>query len=104
MEAYHEKQNVADDTDVIFLCNECDDEFLTKSELDVHIKNLHPIVIDFDCEKCDYVGTSIANLKHHREGSHFQFKYYCAACNFATTNKDLLKSNNRTIKEKGDQN
>jgi hypothetical protein len=77
---------------MIFLCNECDKEFLTESQLDAHTQNGHSDVLDFDCEQCDYVGSSIDILEHHRKLSHFHFKYYCAPCNYATTNKDLLRA------------
>ena len=91
MQAYHETMTEKDDVKMVYLCNDCDDEFDTKSEVDEHIKNSHTVAADFNCDKCDFIGKSIDNLEDHRREKHFYFKYYCSACNFSITNKELLK-------------
>ena len=93
--AYHSVQqqsNANINKDAFYLCNDCDLECMTKEELQDHIKNEHTLKDDFTCDKCQYVGTSIVDLEHHRKSTHYYFLYLCGACEFETMNKDSLRN------------
>ena len=92
MEAYHRSQKTnSDNFQMIFLCNDCDNEFSAKCELEDHIQKEHTRVNDFACDKCEYTGTSVNDLDNHRKTIHFFFIYNCGACNFETTNTVVLR-------------
>ena len=89
MEAYHGSED--NNFQTVFLCNECDDEFEVKSELENHIQSKHTRMDEFTCDKCDYKGVSSVELEHHRKSIHSYFIYFCGACKFETTNTEVLK-------------
>jgi DNA-directed RNA polymerase subunit M/transcription elongation factor TFIIS len=95
-QAYHEAQKrETKNIQMVFLCDDCEYEFQTKTELADHIKKEHTIVDDFKCDKCDFTGSSLENLDKHRRSVHFFFIYYCGACNFETTNIEVFKKHKR---------
>ena len=94
MEAYHSDISPGTDQtdDTIFLCDQCDDEYKSKVELEAHVKNCHTQEqIDHRCDKCEYVGDSMVQLRQHRQSEHFHFRYFCCACDYETLNKEILK-------------
>ena len=87
----HGDKSDSDQIQTIFLCNDCEKEYQVKSMLEEHIKNEHMKVEDYSCDKCEYTGISSNDLESHRTSIHCFFMYYCGACNFDTTNIDVLK-------------
>ena len=87
LEAYHEDLN----SETVFICAHCDEEFSSKIELEVHTSSNHIQEDSSKCDKCEFEGSSIEDLKRHRQSEHFHFKYFCCKCNYETLNKDVLK-------------
>ena len=87
LEAYHEDLN----SETVFICAHCDEEFSSKIELEVHTSSNHIQEDSSKCDKCEFEGSSIEDLKRHRQSKHFHFKYFCCKCNYETLNKDVLK-------------
>ena len=48
MQAYHETMTEKEYIKMVFLCNDCDNEFETKSEVDEYFKNSHTVAADFN--------------------------------------------------------
>ena len=89
IEAYHTVNE--EESDTVYLCTLCDDEYKSKIELEVHTRSNHSQDVDLKCDKCEYEGETIADLKIHRQSAHYHFKYFCCACDYETLNKDVLK-------------
>ena len=94
MDAYHD--SVADDNadvQIIYICDNCDEEYKTNGALQEHMKDIHSQnEIDLSCDKCEYKGKSQGDLESHRKSNHFYFRYFCCVCDFVTLNKDLLRT------------
>ena len=73
------------------MCANCDEEFNSKIELEVHTSSNHIQDINFNCDKCEYEGGSQEDLMKHRHSEHYYFRYFCCACDYETLNKDVLK-------------
>ena len=63
----HIKANHEADSDTIYLCTLCDDEYKSKIELEVHTISNHSQDEDLKCEKCEYEGETFAELKWRQE-------------------------------------
>ena len=91
IEAYHENIDAGNNS-TIFICTSCDEEYQRKEDLEQHMRIQHSQEeSDFKCDKCDYEGESTSDLEKHRQADHYQFKYFCCACDYETLNKNVLK-------------
>ena len=91
MKKHKEIQHNEEQVQTIFMCNDCEKEFLVKSQLEEHMQQEHRKEKDFKCDKCEYTGTTSDGLENHRKSVHYYFLYQCGACSFETSNINVLK-------------
>ena len=79
----------------IFACTQCDYKTsYRKEEIRTHIEAVHE-GIRYNCEFCDYKGTTKPNLKNHISSIHENQRFYCNQCDVSSTKQGYI---NRHIK------
>ena len=71
-------------------CDKCDMQYKGKSQLLVHIKNVHEGV-RYNCESCDYETTQQGHLNAHVKRIHDKIKdFKCSICEYSSQSKQQL--------------
>ena len=74
------------------VCYACGYVSSKKSDLKMHIKQVHEKIRDHACTECEFTASQKNNLKAHIERVHEnKKKYFCAECGYAATSKGSLK-------------
>lgn len=62
-------------------CNTCPRKFVTKGDLDKHVRWLHSLEYTFKCELCEFSTKSNTSLKDHIINRHTKdFPFKCSTC------------------------
>ena len=97
MKSYHVEDNIQKhESQIVYLCSECDEEFEVKTELENHMQSKHDEPQDTMCDKCNYAGENIRDMEGHRKAEHSYFVYFCSACDYETSNFSILKQHKQT--------
>jgi hypothetical protein len=77
-----------------YICDQGQCEFRTalKSNLTIHINNVHLKLTKFDCDKCEYSTVSASDLKKHIDRVHNNKRpHICEVCNWGFVKPSELK-------------
>ena len=55
-------------------CNDCDNTFVSKSKLDIHIKSIHLKIKDLGCSECDKLFSRKSDPDKHEKVVHLKRK------------------------------
>lgn len=81
-----------------FSCNQCEFKSTQQSCLIRHIKSRHEGV-SFPCKQCDYKATQQGHLKSHIQSKHEGLTFPCMLCGFSAARKDGLRLHIQSMHE-----
>jgi len=67
-----------------FPCNQCNNQFTSRTGLKLHTKSIHEGV-EFSCTQCDQQFKQQGNLTRHIQAKHEGVKHTCSQCDFQAT-------------------
>ena len=82
-------------------CPQCDYKCSSKSHLKIHIKRIHDKVKNFECNQCDYKCSTKSDLTKHIKWVHVKVKNFeCNQCDYKCPEKSSLKIHIKSVHEK----
>ena len=72
-----------------FQCSECDKQFVSKSNVNLHIQRAHE-GLNFQCNECDKTFNQKIHLITHIKGVHEGIKFPCNECPYKATKQSNL--------------
>ena len=81
-----------DDQKKSHYCHFCNNGFCNVKNLKVHIQKYHQVILNFNCEKCEFITTMDEDLKKHVKEKHSDKKLDCSECNLEFESENELKS------------
>ena len=85
------KQSVYESASVIFICDRCDFETTTSSNLKSHTRSKHTIEKLYKCEECEYKTREKDQLREHKQLKHRNRPISCKECDFQTNSQETLE-------------
>lgn len=87
------------DSATVEICAECGIQFVSKFNLEKHIKRVHLKERNFACDICDYRGFYKFNIVEHMK-KHLDIterdRFYCDLCQFQSVSKTSMRTHKRT--------
>ena len=81
-----ESRRAREEDRLVFTCNECNFKFITKGDIEEHVKRNHNNEVDFVCSECKQMFPKGDDYQEHMK-SHKQWPvicYYCEKCEYKT--------------------
>ena len=80
-----------DDQKKSHYCHFCNNGFSNLKNLKVHIEKYHQVILNFNCEKCEFTSTIDEELKKHVIEKHNGNDLNCNKCNMVFENETEMK-------------
>ena len=77
-------------------CQYCGKVYASKSNMELHIKNIHTKEFKFTCEECGYKSNTKDNFEKHLRVHTGEKPFQCELCEFRTKDQSSLISHRRT--------
>ena len=85
-------------SNIMFVCNECEAVYRSRNSLSKHMKLIHEGV-KYNCNQCDSTFTQQSNLTTHLKSVHEGVKYDCHQCDYRATQQGSLTRHVQSLHE-----